>query len=190
MQQGLDYARLLDVPFVFASNGDGFVFVFVFDDKTNPAQLESEIALEVFPSPTQLWDKFCTWKGYTQAQLPIISQDYYSDGSGKSPRYYQLQAINKTIEAISKGEDRILLVMATGTGKTYTAFQIIWRLWKAGAKKRILFLADRNVLVDQTRINDFQPFGSAMTKVTGRTIDPTYEIHLALYQALTGPEET
>ena len=186
MQQGLDYARLLDVPFVFASNGDGFVF----HDKTNPAQLESEIALEDFPSPGQLWDKLCTWKGYTQAQLPVISQDYYSDGSGKSPRYYQLQAINKTVEAISKGEDRVLLVMATGTGKTYTAFQIIWRLWKAGAKKRILFLADRNILVDQTKINDFQPFGPAMTKVTGRTVDPAYEIHLALYQALTGPEES
>ncbi|MFM5477855.1 EcoAI/FtnUII family type I restriction enzme subunit R [Aeromonas veronii] len=186
MQQGLDYARLLDVPFVFASNGDGFVF----HDKTNPAKLESEIALEDFPSPGQLWDKLCTWKGYTQAQLPVISQDYYSDGSGKSPRYYQLQAINKTVEAISKGEDRVLLVMATGTGKTYTAFQIIWRLWKAGAKKRILFLADRNILVDQTKINDFQPFGSAMTKVIGRTVDPAFEIHLALYQALTGPEES
>lgn len=185
MQQGLDYARLLDVPFVFASNGDGFVF----HDKTNLAKLESEITLEDFPSPGQLWDKFCTWKGYTQDQLPVISQDYYSDGSGKFPRYYQLQAINKTVEAISKGEDRVLLVMATGTGKTYTAFQIIWRLWKAGVKKRILFLADRNILVDQTKINDFQPFGSAMTKVIGRTVDPAFEIHLALYQALTGPEE-
>lgn len=186
MQQGLDYARLLDVPFVFASNGDGFVF----HDKTNPAKLESEIALEDFPSPGQLWDKFFTWKGYTQAQLPVINQDYYSDGSGKSPRYYQLQAINKTVEAIAAGKPKVLLVMATGTGKTYTAFQIIWRLWKAGAKKRILFLADRNILVDQTKSNDFQPFGPAMTKVTGRTIDPAYEIHLALYQALTGPEES
>ncbi|MGL5336070.1 MAG: EcoAI/FtnUII family type I restriction enzme subunit R, partial [Enterovibrio sp.] len=186
MQQGLDYARLLDVPFVFASNGDGFIF----HDKTNPAKLESEIALENFPSPVELWNKFCTWKGYSPVQIPVISQDYYSDGSGKSPRYYQLQAINKTVEAISKGQERVLLVMATGTGKTYTAFQIIWRLWKAGAKKRILFLADRNILVDQTKINDFQPFGSAMTKITGRTVDPAYEIHLALYQALTGPDET
>ncbi|MGL5949397.1 MAG: EcoAI/FtnUII family type I restriction enzme subunit R [Aeromonas sp.] len=185
MQQGLDYARLLDVPFVFASNGDGFIF----HDKTNPAKLEAEIALEDFPTPAQLWDKFCVWKQYTPAQLPVISQDYYSDGSGKSPRYYQLQAINKTIEAIAQGKNRALLVMATGTGKTYTAFQIIWRLWKAGAKKRILFLADRNILVDQTKTNDFQPFGSAMTKVTGRTLDPAYEIHLALYQALTGPDE-
>ena len=186
MQQGLDYARLLEVPFVFASNGDGFIF----HDKTNSQQLESQIALEDFPTPAQLWDKFCTWKGYQTAQLPMITQDYHDDGSGKSPRYYQLQAINKTIEAISAGQDRILLVMATGTGKTYTAFQIIWRLWKAKAKKRILFLADRNILVDQTKINDFQPFGTAMTKITGRTVDPSYEIHLALYQALTGPEES
>lgn len=185
MQQGLDYARLLDVPFVFASNGDGFIF----HDKTNSQQLETEISLADFPGPEQLWDKFCSWKGYTSAQLPMISQDYFSDGSDKSPRYYQLQAINKTIEAISAGEDRVLLVMATGTGKTYTAFQIIWRLWKVKAKKRILFLADRNILVDQTKQNDFQPFGSAMTKVTGRTVDPAFEIHLALYQALTGPEE-
>lgn len=186
MQQGLDYAKLLDVPFIFASNGDGFVF----HDKTNSSQLESEITLEDFPTPAQLWDKYCTYKGYQPAQLPIITQDYYDDGSGKSPRYYQLQAINKTVEAVSSGQDRILLVMATGTGKTYTAFQIIWRLWKAKAKKRILFLADRNVLVDQTRINDFQPFGQAMTKITGRKVDPAYEVHLALYQALTGPEES
>ncbi|MGI9276443.1 MAG: EcoAI/FtnUII family type I restriction enzme subunit R [Endozoicomonas sp.] len=190
MQQALDYARLLDVPFVFASNGDGFIF----HDKTRllnrGAQLETEIRLEDFPTPQQLWEKFCTWKGYTEQQLPIITQDYYDDGSGKSPRYYQLQAINKTVEAISSGQDRVLLVMATGTGKTYTAFQIIWRLWKAKSKKRILFLADRNVLVDQTRINDFQPFGNAMTKVEKRTVDPAYEIHLALYQALTGPEES
>jgi len=186
MQQGLDYARLLEVPFVFASNGDGFIF----HDKTNTTQLEIEIQLEDFPSPEQLWKKYCIYRGYTATQLPLITQDYHDDGSGKSPRYYQLQAINKTIEAVSEDKNRILLVMATGTGKTYTAFQIIWRLWKARQKKRILFLADRNILVDQTRINDFQPFGQAMTKITGRTVDPAYEIHLALYQALTGPEES
>jgi type I restriction enzyme R subunit len=185
MQQALDYARLLDAPFAFASNGDGFIF----HDKTNPDQLETELALADFPTPQQLWQKFCVWKGYTDAQLPVITQDYYDDGSGKTPRYYQLQAINKTIEAIARDQQRILLVMATGTGKTYTAFQIIWRLWKAKRKKRILFLADRNVLVDQTKRNDFQPFGQAMTKVEKRTVDPAYEIHLALYQALTGPEE-
>ncbi|HHY0507530.1 TPA: EcoAI/FtnUII family type I restriction enzme subunit R [Vibrio parahaemolyticus] len=185
MQQGMEYAKLLEVPFVFASNGDGFIF----RDLTNPTQLESEIRLEDFPSPEELWHKYCVWKGYKEEHLPIITQDYYDDGSGKSPRYYQLQAINKTVEAVASGQDRILLVMATGTGKTYTAFQIIWRLWKAKAKKRILFLADRNILVDQTKTNDFQPFGSAMTKITGRTVDPAYEVHLALYQALTGPEE-
>ena len=185
MQQALDYAGLLEVPFVFSSNGDGFIF----HDKTSTTTLETEISLADFPTPAELWDKYCQWKGYTQAQLPIITQDYHDDGSGKSPRYYQLQAINKTIEAISRGQDRILLVMATGTGKTYTAFQIIWRLWKAREKKRILFLADRNILVDQSRINDFQPFGTAMTKIEGRTVDPAFEIHLGLYQALTGPEE-
>ena len=187
MQQGIEYARLLDVPFVFATNGDGFIF----RDATAAEGecLEKQITLDDFPSPAELWQKFCLWKGYTQAQLPVITQDYYDDGSGKSPRYYQLQAINKTIEAASNGQNRVLLVMATGTGKTYTAFQIIWRLWKSKNKKRILFLADRNILVDQTKNNDFQPFGTAMTKVSGRTIDPAYEIHLALYQAITGPEE-
>lgn len=190
MQQGLDYAQLLEVPFIFASNGDGFIF----HDKTKLGTseehlLESKIPLEDFPSPQELWHKFCIWKGYKAEHLPVITQDYYDDGSGKSPRYYQLQAINKTVEAIASGQDRVLLVMATGTGKTYTAFQIIWRLWKAKAKKRILFLADRNILVDQTKTNDFQPFGTAMTKITGRKVDPAYEVHLALYQALTGPEE-
>jgi len=185
MQQALGYAQLLDVPFAFASNGDGFIF----HDKTASDQIEREINLEDFPSPAELWQKLCAWKGYTEEQLPVITQDYYDDGSGKSPRYYQLQAINKTVEAVSAGSNRILLVMATGTGKTYTAFQIIWRLWKAKNKKRILFLADRNILVDQTKNNDFQPFGNAMTKITGRTVDPAYEIHLALYQAITGNEE-
>ena len=187
MQQGIEYARLLDVPFVFATNGDGFIF----RDATAAEGecLEKQITLDDFPSPAELWQKFCLWKGYTQAQLPVITQDYYDDGSGKSPRYYQLQAINKTIEAVSNGQNRVLLVMATGTGKTYTAFQIIWRLWKSKNKERILFLADRNIRVDQTKNNDFQPFGTAMTKVSGRTIDPAYEIHLALYQAITGPEE-
>lgn len=132
MQQGIEYARLLDVPFVFATNGDGFIF----RDATAAEGecLEKQITLDDFPSPAELWQKFCLWKGYTQAQLPVITQDYYDDGSGKSPRYYQLQAINKTIEAVSNGQNRVLLVMATGTGKTYTAFQIIWRLWKSKIK--------------------------------------------------------
>ena len=124
-----------------------------------------------------------------QRKKLVTTQDYYEDGSGKTPRYYQLIAINRAVEAIARGENRILLVMATGTGKTYTAFQIIWRLWKSGAKKRILFLVDRNILADQTKTNDFKPFGQAMTKITHRTVDKAFEIYLSLYQAVTGTEE-
>lgn len=135
MQQALGYAHLLDVPFAFASNGDGFIF----HDKTSTGAIEREITLDEFPTPDELWQKYCLWKGYTAAQMPIVAQDYYNDGSEKRLRYYQLQAINKTLEAVSAGQKRALLVMATGTGKTLTAFHIIWRLWKAGVKKRILF---------------------------------------------------
>jgi type I restriction enzyme R subunit len=187
MQQGLSYADLLEVPFIFSSNGDGFIF----HDKTGLSEkVETELSLDEFPSHEDLWKKYQQWKGYQPQELATVTQDYYEDGSGKSPRYYQVHAINKTIEAIAKGQNRALLVMATGTGKTYTAFQIIWRLWKAGIKKRILFLADRNILVDQTKTNDFKPFGSAMTKITGRKVDTSYEIFLSLYQAITGPEES
>jgi type I restriction enzyme R subunit len=155
MQQGLGYAKTLDIPFFFSSNGDGYVF----HDRTGQSDpMEQNLALDAFPSPEQLWEKYRTWKGLAPADDAIVLQDYYEDGSGKEPRYYQSLAINKSIEAIAKGQNRILLVMATGTGKTFTAFQIIWRLWKAGRKKRILFLADRNVLVDQTMVNDFRPF--------------------------------
>jgi type I restriction enzyme, R subunit len=162
MQQGLDYATILDVPFVFSSNGDGFVF----HDRTGTsATKESNLALDAFPSPADLWARYRAWKGLTPEAEEIVLQDYFDDGSGKAPRYYQVNAVNAAIEAITNGRDRILLVMATGTGKTYTAFQIIWRLWKAGRKKRILFLADRNVLVDQTMVNDLpagapEPSGS------------------------------
>src|SRR6266705_2469251 len=113
----------------------------------------------------------------------------YDDGAGRARRYYQASAINNTVEAVAKAQQRILLVMATGTGKTYTAFQIIWRLWKSGTKKRILFLVDRNILADQTKTNDFKPFGQAMTKITNRTVDKAFEIYLSLYQAVTGTED-
>ena len=185
MQQALDYAEILNVPFAFSSNGDGFVF----HDRTGASTpREADLPLEAFPSPTDLWARYRVWKGLTPEAEKIVLQNYFEDGSGKTPRYYQVNAINAAIEAIAKGQDRILLVMATGTGKTYTAFQIIWRLWKARRKKRILFLADRNVLVDQTMTNDFRPFGSTMTKLS-RRIDPAYEVYLGLYQAITGPEE-
>jgi type I restriction enzyme R subunit len=187
MQQALEYAEILDIPFVFTSNGTGFRF----HDKTGyDGQVERDLPMDCLPSPQELWKRY---KKYRNIEAPVaeavVSQDYYSDGSGKSSRYYQLNAINRTMEAIAKGQDRILLVMATGTGKTYTAFQIIWRLWKSKTKKRILFLADRNILVDQTRQNDFKPFGQAMTKISKRQIDKSYEIYLSLYQAVTGTEE-
>lgn len=208
MQQGLDYAATLDVPFVFSSNGDGFVF----HDRTGQSTpIESNLGLDAFPSPADLWTRYCGWKGLNAEAEKIVLQDYFDDGSGKAPRYYQVNAVNAAIEAIAKGKDRVLLVMATGTGKTYTAFQIIWRLWKAGRKKRILFLADRNVLIDQTMVNDFRPFGAAMAKLSTnsktierqdgstedlalaldnkRRIDTAFEIYLGLYQAITGPEE-
>ncbi|MBY5478310.1 DEAD/DEAH box helicase family protein [Rhizobium leguminosarum] len=208
LQQGLDYAETLAIPFVFASNGDGFVF----HDRTGLRDLKEEnLRLDQFPPPDELWRLYSRWKGLDTSAAALVLQDYYDDGSGKAPRYYQVNAVNAAIEAIAKGQDRVLLVMATGTGKTYTAFQIIWRLWKAGRKKRILFLADRNVLIDQTMVNDFRPFGGAMAKLSTksktiersdgtemdvplaldrkRRIDSSFEIYLSLYQAITGPEE-
>ncbi|MBC7752427.1 MAG: DEAD/DEAH box helicase family protein [Candidatus Saccharibacteria bacterium] len=187
MQQALNYAEALAVPFVFSSNGNGFLM----HDRTGLAvKTEQELTLDQFPTPAELWQRYCKWKGiYDEVARHTIEMPYYDDGTGRAPRYYQANAINLTVEAVAKGQQRILLVMATGTGKTYTAFQIIWRLWKSGAKKRILFLADRNILVDQTKNNDFKPFGAAMTKISKRQIDKSYEIYLSLYQAVTGNEE-
>jgi type I restriction enzyme R subunit len=186
MQQALQYADMIDIPFAYSTNGDSFL---EHDRTETGSTVEKEIGLDAFPAPDELWDRYCAWKGLDAVSRNIVEQDYFVDASGKKPRYYQLQAINRTIEAIARGRQRILLVMATGTGKTYTAFQIIWRLWKSGTKKRILFLADRNILVDQTRTNDFKPFGSAMTKIQNRQADTSYEIYLALYQAISGVEE-
>ena len=186
MQQGSGYGELLQVPFIFSSNGDGFLF---HNKIATDGMIEREIGLDEFPSPETLWGWWCVHRGLSEPQQKLVTQDYYSDGGNKTPRYYQLLAIDKTIEAIAKNQNRILLVMATGTGKTFTAFQIIWRLWKSKAKKRILFLADRNILVDQTMTNDFKPFGSAMTKIKQRQADKSYEIYLSLYQAVTGNEE-
>lgn len=208
IQQALDYAETLNIPFVFSSNGDGFVF---HDRTVTSTPRETTLSLDAFPTPADLWARFRAWKGLDGEAERIVLQDYYDDGSGKTPRYYQVNAVNAAIEAIAKGQDRVLLVMATGTGKTYTAFQIIWRLWKAGRKKRILFLADRNVLIDQTMVNDFRPFGGTMAKLSTnaktierqdgstedltlaldkkRRIDTAYEVYLGLYQAITGPEE-
>lgn len=186
MQQALDYAETLDIPFVFSSNGTGFLF----HDRTGTAsKVETPLELTEFPSPADLWARYCGAKGLSGDAITTVETPYYDDGSGRSPRYYQANAINRAVEAVARGQQRILLVMATGTGKTYTAFQIIWRLWKSKIKKRILFLADRNILVDQTRTNDFKPFGAAMTKIEKRQANKAYEIYLSLYQAVTGNEE-
>lgn len=187
IQQALEYAKILDIPCVFSSNGDGFLF---HDRTATDGNIETEIGLDDFPTPEQLWQKYKKYKGIETPEVDkIVAQDYYFDGTNRKPRYYQQIAINRTVEAIAKGQKRILLVMATGTGKTYTAFQIIYRLWKSGAKKRILFLADRNALIDQTRRGDFKHFKDKMTVVKHRQIDKSFEIYLALYQGLSGREE-
>jgi len=182
MQQGIEYALVLDVPFVYCSNGDGFL---EHDMKTG---VERELSLEQFPSPKELWERYTGNEHITSEQEALITEPYYYQLGEKTPRYYQRIAINRTIDAIARGQNRILLVMATGTGKTYTAFQIIHRLWKSGRKKKILFLADRNILVDQTMQQDFKPFAKVMTKIEGRKLDSSYELYLSLYQQLAGDE--
>jgi len=189
IQQALGYAKPLDVPFAFSSNGDGFLF----HDKTvTSGNIEKELALDAFPSPEQLWQKYKAYKGISDDLDPIVAQDYFSDGTTRSPRYYQQIAINRTVEAVAQheGNNRHLLVMATGTGKTYTAFQIIYRLWKSGLKKRILFLADRTSLIDQTVRGDFRHFKEAMTVIKHKQIDTAYNIYLALYQGLSDNNDT
>lgn len=182
MQQGIEYAECLDVPFVYSSNGDGFLEHDMLCGK------EREIKLEEFPSPEELWRRYKGDTSMTSDQETLITEPYYFQPGDKTPRYYQRIAINRTIDAIARGQNRILLVMATGTGKTYTAFQIIHRLWKSGRKKKILFLADRNILVDQTMQQDFKPFSKVMTKIEGKKLDSSYELYLSLYQQLAGDE--
>lgn len=187
LQQALNYAKILDVPLAFSSNGDGFI---QHDFSGHSTQVEKDLSLDNFPSPAELWTIYKKYKGIsTPEQEELASHDYHYDGSGRTPRYYQQIAINRTVEAIAQLKNRILLVMATGTGKTYTAFQIIYRLWKGGAKKRILFLADRNVLIDQTKRGDFKYFRDRMTVIRKKKIDKAFEIYLALYQGLTNYNE-
>ncbi|MEY4738542.1 MAG: hypothetical protein RL302_2861, partial [Pseudomonadota bacterium] len=220
MQQAINYAELLGVPFSFASNGEGFVFR---DATLATGVLEQTLTLDQFPSPQELWARYCAWRGWSTEAQSVAAFDYALATTAKTPRYYQLNAINRTVEAIAAGQNRVLLVMATGTGKTYTAFQIIHRLWKSpwrsdkpSGQKRILFLADRNILIDQTMVNDFRPFKGAMAKLspnakgierineqgkveveevdlainkTTKLVDKSYEIYLSLYQAVSGTEE-
>lgn len=183
MQQALDYAEILDIPFAYSSNGDGFLEHDFLTGK------EREMSIDQLPAPDDLYSRYKIANKIDDTKEQILEAPYYSDGSGKTPRYYQQIAINRAVKAVANGQDRILLVMATGTGKTFTAGQIIWRLWKSGKAKRILFLADRNILIDQTMTNDFKHFGDKMTKIKNRNIDKSYEIYLALYQGLTSNEE-
>ena len=186
MQQALGYAEALDVPFVFSSNGDAFLF----HDRTGQSDsIEKQIGLDEFPAPDELWRRYRAWKGLDEESARLVRQPYYADLAGKEPRYYQRVAIQRAVEAIARGQRRVLMVMATGTGKTFSVFQIIWRLWRAEKVKRVLFLVDRNILADQTVTNDFKPFGPVMTKVRNRDMDPSYEIYIALYQAVSGSEE-
>ena len=186
MQQALGYAEALDVPFVFSSNGDAFLF----HDRTGQSDsIEKQIGLDEFPAPDELWRRYRAWKGLDEESARLVRQPYYADLAGKEPRYYQRVAIQRAVEAIARGQRRVLMVMATGTGKTFSVFQIIWRLWRAEKVKRVLFLVDRNILADQTATNDFKPFGPVMTKVRNRDMDPSYEIYIALYQAVSGSEE-
>jgi type I restriction enzyme R subunit len=187
LQQALGYAEILNIPSAYSSNGDAFAS----HNKAPEAgkDIETQFPLEAFPTPAKLWQRYKKYRGIKDNEEPLVLQPYYEDTSGKEPRYYQAEAINRTVEGIAAGQNRVLLVMATGTGKTYTTFQIIWRLWKAGVVKRALFLADRNILIDQALTNDFKPFGGAMTKVTSHKVDPAYEIYLSLYQAVTGTAE-
>ncbi|MEB6549451.1 DEAD/DEAH box helicase family protein [Heyndrickxia sporothermodurans] len=180
LQQAINYGDILDVPFVYSSNGDGFIEHDMLTGK------ERELRLHEFPTPNELWKRYKDFHGINDKQEEIITEPYYFAEGDKTPRYYQRIAINRTVEAIARGQNRLLLVMATGTGKTYTAFQIIHRLWKSKQKKKVLFLADRNILVDQTMTNDFKPFGNVMTKIENRTMDSSYQIYLALYQQLSG----
>ncbi|MBD3886213.1 DEAD/DEAH box helicase family protein [Phormidium tenue FACHB-886] len=192
IQQALAYAKALDVPFMFSSNGDGFL---LHDLSGTYAQVEQEISLDAFPSPEELWERYKQWQQLQDVSEELLSSSYFVEIGGKEPRYYQQLAVNRTIEAIARGQKRCLLVMATGAGKTYTVFNIIWRLWKTKVARRILFLADRNALVDQTIVNDFRPFGEVMTKLDRRLVDETgrintsYEIYLGLYQSVIGNEE-
>ena len=184
MQQALEYGEILDIPFIYSSNGDGFIE----HDRTGKSKdVERELSLSDFPNSNELWDRYKLWKGISKNHEEIITEDYYS--GLKKPRYYQEIAINRTIEAVAKGQDRILLVMATGTGKTYVASQIIHKLLKSKTKRRVLFLTDRNVLLTQPSNNDFKTFKKIMTRITNRKVDTSFEVYLALYQAVTGNED-
>ena len=182
MQQAIEYAEILDLPFAYSSNGEGFIEHDLLTGK------ETTLSIDRFPTPDELHIRLLNHKKLTIQQQDIVDTPYYSDAYSHEPRYYQRIAINRTVEAIAKGQERVLIVMATGTGKTYTAFQIIHRLHKSGAKKKILYLADRNILIDQTMTQDFKPFKKFMCKVKEGEIDTAFEVYMALYHQLVGKD--
>ncbi len=187
IQQAIDYALILDLKFAYSSNGDAFLEHDFITGK------ETELKMDEFPTEENLYQRYLDSKHYTPEELKIVETPYYYDAYSHEPRYYQRIAVDRTVEAIAKGQQRVLVVMATGTGKTFTAFQIIHRLHKCGAKKKILYLADRNILIDQTMVQDFKPFKKFMTKITSKgegvdKIDSSYEVYMALYHQLVGQE--
>lgn len=215
IQQALDYARLLGIPFAFSSNGTGFLFHDGTVASGSGAPIERRLRLDEFPGPEELWQKYREWKTIPKENETLVLWNYPPEQAGKKLRYFQINAVNRTIEAVARGQRRLLLVMATGTGKTMSSFQIIWRLWKSGKAKRILYLADRNILIDQTMVNDFKPFKKVMAKLSpdhkgleridsakvamlaaehpeksvyNKSVDMSFEIYLGLYQAVSGTE--
>ena len=176
--QAVEYARILDVPFAYATNGDDLI------ERDMISGLNKSMKMKDFPTMDILWQRYLKEIGMSSNVKDIYTEPYYITATGKKPRYYQRIAINRTVKAIAEGEKRVLIVMATGTGKTFTAFQIVWRFWKTHTFKKILYLADRNVLIDQTMRKDFKPFENAMEKINNRHINTSKEIFLGLYQQL------
>ena len=187
LQQAMEYARMLDLPFAFSSNGDGFAEHDFLTGK------ERQFGLEDFPTETELIERFKQESGLSPAQETVLSQPYYSSQNTYPPRYYQRIAINRTMDAIARGQQRLLLVMATGTGKTYTAFQIVYRLLQSGMKRKVLYLADRNILVDQSIQQDFAPLEKVIHKINVAKDDKStitsHEVYFSLYQQLVGDDD-
>ncbi|MBQ7645171.1 MAG: DEAD/DEAH box helicase family protein, partial [Spirochaetales bacterium] len=191
LQQAMTYAQMMDVPFAYSSNGDAF------HEHDFLTGLEREIPLDEFPSPEDLISRYKAGanggQGLSDAEDKIQHQPYYTSQKTFAPRYYQRKAVNRTVEAIARGQDRLLLVMATGTGKTYTAFQIVYRLLRSGMKRKVLYLADRNILVDQSIQQDFSPLEKTIHKINYAKDDPTtitsYEVFFSLYQQLSDRDD-
>ena len=183
LQQAIDYATVLHVPFAYSSNGEKFI------EHDFLTGIEREFAMDEFPTEEELWRRYCANKKFQPAQEKIIlTPDHYDSVKNKTPRYYQRIAIDSVIQAVAEGQKRLLLVMATGTGKTFTAFQIVWKLLKSRTVRRVLYLADRNILIDQTMAQDFKPLEKVMCKIQNKQLDSAYEVFMSLYHQLAGED--